>query len=218
MLPLMTRATPRKLKPKIIVEGTRLTHKTDLVFALQEHPEVTGRRAYRYHHPVVSAEWCTLTDEPWGRGIIDFEPEETAAALAGYDAWLALFRAHRHYAWLVDRFHLSTLAYQRAAGRPLDLASLDEALAGLGFCHVLCTRQEDSFPAAREARLRVSGKPSQYDDLAPFVREQADLVELAGRSRLPHLVVDVTDGDVGRVADEVVGWLTERRLLGSYDD
>ncbi len=29
--------------PKVILEGTRLTHKTDLAFALNEHPRVVGR-------------------------------------------------------------------------------------------------------------------------------------------------------------------------------
>ena len=43
-----------KLTPKIILEGTRLTHKTDLAFALNEHPAIVGPRRYRYHSPVIS--------------------------------------------------------------------------------------------------------------------------------------------------------------------
>jgi len=31
-----------KLCPKIILEGTRLTHKTDIAFALNEHPRLSG--------------------------------------------------------------------------------------------------------------------------------------------------------------------------------
>ena len=38
--------------PKIILEGTRLTHKTDLAFALNEHPRIVGPRKYRYHSPL----------------------------------------------------------------------------------------------------------------------------------------------------------------------
>jgi len=30
----------KKLTPKIILEGTRLTFKTDIAFALNEHPEL----------------------------------------------------------------------------------------------------------------------------------------------------------------------------------
>jgi hypothetical protein len=56
-----------ELTPKIILEGTRLTPKTDLAFALNEHPAVVGRRRYRYHSPLISAEWCGFTPEPWGR-------------------------------------------------------------------------------------------------------------------------------------------------------
>jgi hypothetical protein len=39
----------KNLCPKIILEGTRLTHKTDFAFALNEHPRIIGPRKYRYH-------------------------------------------------------------------------------------------------------------------------------------------------------------------------
>jgi hypothetical protein len=32
----------KKLVPKIILEGTRLTFKTDIAFALNEHPRIVG--------------------------------------------------------------------------------------------------------------------------------------------------------------------------------
>ena len=70
-----------KLTPKVILEGTRLTYKTEIAFALNEHPRFTGPRKYRYHSPLISAEWCTFTNYPWGRGLINFEPEEEAQAL-----------------------------------------------------------------------------------------------------------------------------------------
>lgn len=50
-----------KLCPKLIFEGTRLTGKTDLAFALNEHPRLVGPRKYRYHSPIVSAE-CRVGD------------------------------------------------------------------------------------------------------------------------------------------------------------
>ena len=40
-----------KLCPKLILEGTRLTGKTDLVLALNENPRIVGIRKYRYHAP-----------------------------------------------------------------------------------------------------------------------------------------------------------------------
>ena len=63
-----------KLCPKIILEGTRLTQKTEIAFALNEHPRIVGPRKYRYHSPLISAEWCAFTNYPWGRGLINFEP------------------------------------------------------------------------------------------------------------------------------------------------
>ena len=92
MVPLACRlraysARVPKLTPKIILEGTRLTHKTDLAFALNEHPRIVGPRRYRYHSPLISAEWCGFTPFPWGRGPINFEPggEEQVRAMAVFD-------------------------------------------------------------------------------------------------------------------------------------
>ncbi|MFC5381658.1 hypothetical protein [Aquipuribacter nitratireducens] len=195
--------------PKLVVEGTRLTHKTDLLFALHEHPAVTGRRRYRYHFPVVSAEWGTLAPVPWGPSLISYPPELADAARRGYDAWLELFRAHAHYPWFVDRFHVSTQVHQAAAGRPVDLRDVDTALADLGFRHVLCVRDPATFRAARLRRLEVSGNPSQYDDLEVFVREQEAMRAAVTASALPSLVVDVSDDDVERAAEAVVAWLRQ---------
>lgn len=55
-----------KLTPKIILEGTRFTFKTDIAFALNKHPRIVGSRKHKYHSPLISAEWCTFTNVPWG--------------------------------------------------------------------------------------------------------------------------------------------------------
>ncbi len=53
---------PTKLCPKIILEGTRLTNKTEIAFALNEHPRIVGQ-----------PNWCwrlrpgALTDEVTAR-------------------------------------------------------------------------------------------------------------------------------------------------------
>jgi hypothetical protein len=51
-----TSSAVHKLCPKVILEGTRLTSKTEIAFALNEHPRIVGPRRYRYHSPLVSAE------------------------------------------------------------------------------------------------------------------------------------------------------------------
>jgi aspartate aminotransferase len=107
---------PMKLCPKVILEGTRLTHKTDIAFALNEHARVVGPRKYRYHSPLISAEWCAFTNFPWGRGLINFEPAEEALAMETYATWARLFELQRYYSWIVDRFHVSTIVYQRHHG------------------------------------------------------------------------------------------------------
>ena len=198
-----------KLTPKIILEGTRLTHKTDLAFAINEHPRLVGPRAYRYHPPLVSAEWGAFTPDPWGRGIIDYEPAERELAMETFATWARLFELHRYYSWVVDRFHLSTMAFQRIhRGRDEDFGWLEERLEPLGFHIVLCVRQKDTFETARAERLKVSGKPSQYDDLVVFIEEQAVLRLLAAASRLPVLELDVSDGDVDGAVERIADWMT----------
>jgi hypothetical protein len=197
-----------KLCPKIILEGTRLTHKTDIAFALNEHPRIVGPRKYRYPSPLISAEWCAFTNVPWGRGLINFDESEEALALETYRTWVRLFELLRYYSWIVDRFHISTQAYQlQARGKRYDFGWLEERLLPLGFRIVFCTRAPESFEAARRERLKVSGKPSQYDDLQRFVREQELMRGLVAVSRLPVLEVDVSDDDVARAAERIADWL-----------
>jgi hypothetical protein len=146
-----------KLCPKIILEGSRLTWKTEIAFALNEHPRIVGPRKYRYHSPLISAEWCAFTNFPWGRGLINFEPEEESRAMETYATWARLFELLPYYSWIVDRFHISTRAYQLAVrGKDYDFRWLEERLATLGFRLVLCTRAPGSFGEARARRLQQS--------------------------------------------------------------
>ena len=197
-----------KLCPKVILKGTRLTHKTDLALLLNEHPRFVGPRRYRYPSPLVSAEWCGFTNHPWGRGLINYSPDERERAMEAYATWARLFELLPYYSWIVDRFHLSTQAEQtRLNGERPDFGWLEQRLLPLGFRVVLCVRRSETFAAAREARLPVSGKPSQYDDIDIFVREQSLLRELAGASALPRFELDVSDDDVPAAADRLVDWL-----------
>lgn len=199
-----------KMVPKILLEGTRLTFKTDTAFALNEHPRLVGPRQYRYHSPLVSAEWCAFTNYPWGRGLINFAPEEEAQALETYQTWVRLFELQRYYSWIVDRFHLSTQAYQlQTYGRHYDFGWLEDRLAALNFRLVFLTRSAESFAAARERRLTVSGNPSQYDDLSLFVREQEVLTSLVAQSRLTSLTVDVSERDVAETAEVIADWMVD---------
>ena len=153
-----------KLCPKIILEGTRLTLKTEIAFALNEHPRIVGPRKYRYHSPLISAEWCAFTNFPWGRGLINFEPQEQALAMETYRTWLHLFELQRYYSWIVDRFHISTRAYQlQTYGKDYDFRWLEERLHALGFHLVFCTRTPESFAAARAA----GGAPAPWPRQPP---------------------------------------------------
>ncbi len=197
-----------KLTPKIILEGTRLTFKTEIAFALNEHERIVGPRKYRYHSPLISAEWCAFTNFPWGRGLINFEPHEESLAMETYATWARMFELQRYYSWIVDRFHISTRACQlQTYGKDYDFRWLEERLLPLNFRLVFLKRTPESFAAARQERLKVSGKPDQYDDLSIFVREQELMKRLVGESLLPRLELDISDNDIPHAVETIANWL-----------
>jgi hypothetical protein len=194
--------------PKVILEGTRLTGKTELAFALNEHPRIVGVRKYRYHAPIVSAEWNGFTNSPYGTSLINFDPSHEEIVLEAYRTWAKLFELYRYYSWVIDRFHISTQAWQQIyAHRRYDFTWLETRLAKLGFRLIFCWRHPDSFEEARRRRLKISSNPSQYEDLGIFLREQLVLQELIDRSLLPKFVVDVTASTLEQNATRVADWL-----------
>jgi hypothetical protein len=197
-----------KLCPKIILEGTRLTFKTDIAFALNEHPRIVGPRRYRYHSPLISAEWCAFTNFPWGRGLINFEPHEEALAMETYTTWVRLFELQKYYSWIVDRFHISTRMYQLMKYKhDYDFRWLEQRLLPLGFRIVFLTRSPDSFASARDERLKVSGNPSQYDDLNQFIEEQKLIKYLMAETLLPCLELDISNNDIPRAVEKIADWM-----------
>ncbi|RPI91998.1 MAG: hypothetical protein EHM40_14265 [Chloroflexi bacterium] len=203
-----------KLCPKIILEGTRLTFKTDIAFALNEHPRIVGPRRYRYHSPLISAEWCAFTNYPWGRGLINFEPQEEALAMETYATWARLFELQKYYSWIVDRFHISTRMHQLLNyARDYDFRWLEQRLRPLGFRLIFLNRTPESFAAAREERLKVSGNPGQYDDLNRFVEEQELFKRLVPESSLPKLELDISDNDIPRAVENIADWLEQTGAL-----
>ncbi len=197
-----------KLVPKIILEGTRLTFKTEIAFRLNEHPRIVGPRKYRYHSPLVSGEWCAFTNFPWGRGLINFEPQEEALAMETYQTWARLFELQRYYSWIVDRFHISTRVYQwMTYHKDHPFTWLEQRLLPLGFRLVFLTRSKESFISAREERLKVSGKPSQYDDLNIFIAEQEIFKNAVKESILPTLTLDISDNDLDVAVEKIADWM-----------
>lgn len=199
-----------KLVPKIILEGTRLTFKTEIAFELNEHPRIVGPRKYRYHSPLISAEWCAFTNFPWGRGLINFEPQEEELAMETYQTWARMFELQRYYSWIVDRFHISTQMYQlHTYGKRYDFTWLEDRLNPLGFRLVYCTRTPESFEAARAERLKVSGNPSQYDNLQGFVEEQELMNELVNASSLQTSMIDISDNDIPHAVENIADWMEQ---------
>lgn len=209
----------KKLCPKIILEGTRLTFKTEIAFALNEHPRIVGPRKYRYHSPIISAEWCAFTNFPWGRGLINFQPQEEERAMETYRTWIHLFELLPYYSWIVDRFHISTKLYQQQVyGRIIDFNWLEESLKKLDFRLIFITRSADSFPSALHKRLQVSGNPAQYQDLSVFITEQETYRALINNSLLKSLEVDISDNRIDRAVNQIADWLEATGGLWGADN
>lgn len=203
-----------KLCPKIILEGTRLTHKTDIAFALNEHPRIVGPRKYRYHSPLISAEWCGFTNYPWGRGLINFNDQEEALAMETYYTWATLFQQLRYYSWIVDRFHISTQTFQLMQhAKNYNFAWLEAILKDLNFRLVFCLRSPESFAQAKAERLKVSGNPAQYDDLQVFIKEQEVMRQFAEASLLETLWLDISDDNVVSAVEQVADWMEQTGSL-----
>jgi thymidylate kinase len=125
-----------------------------------------------------------------------------------YATWAKMFELQKYYSWIVDRFHISTQAYQKQTyGKDYDFRWLEERVLPLNFRIVFCTRSPESFAAAREERLKVSGNPSQYNDLSPFIREQELMRELIAKSMLPSLTLDISDNNIPAAVECVADWL-----------
>src|SRR6201993_2456382 len=197
-----------KLCPKLILEGTRLTGKTDLALALNESSRITGVRKYRYRSPIVSAEWNGFTRSPYGSSLINFDAAEEKTAMEAYRLWINLFELYRYYSWIVDRFHISTQMWQAMhRRRRYRFEWLESHLAALGFRLLFCWRDPGSFAEARERRLKVTSNPSQYEDLTIFIREQEIVQQLGRNSVIPSLTVDVTDCSLAEQVDYLADWL-----------
>ena len=125
-----------------------------------------------------------------------------------YQTWVRLFELQKYYSWIVDRFHLSTRMYQlNTYNKDYDFRWLEERLLPLNFRIVLLSRSPESFASARAERLKVSGNPSQYDDLSLFVQEQELICRLADESILPKLVIDISDNNIDSAVECIADWM-----------
>jgi len=131
-----------------------------------------------------------------------------------YDTWARLFELQKYYSWIVDRFHISTRMHQLMNNaRDYDFSWLEQRLLPLGFRLIFLNRTPASFAAAREERLKVSGNPSQYDDLNRFIEEQELFKRLVSESSLPKLELDISDNDISKAVENIADWMEQTGAL-----
>ena len=132
-----------------------------------------------------------------------------------YETWLKLFELMPYYSWIIDRFHISTILYQKNHFNQLyNFDWLEEGLNKLGFRLILCTRSAESFEIALQNRLKISGNPAQYKDLSVFIKEQEEFKKLVRTSSLKFLEVDISSNDLDLAANKIAEWL--ERTDGLY--
>jgi len=194
------------LRPRIIIEGTDFAGTKEIALALSKHPRIVGRSWERCFITVVSAKWCSFTEFPWGNKLIDFIAEEEAQAMQNYRIWVSLIELQRHTGWIIDRFHLSTRAYQLQKYRAEhDFDWLEERLKKLCFHQILITQEPE---ALREA-ISLSSKKSTDNIIEKIVQEQNMLRQLASASTLPTIELVVAENDTQKTANKVADWIEE---------
>jgi len=57
--------------------------------------------------------------------------------------------------------------------------------------------------------LKVSGNPSQYNDLSPFISEQELIRELLAKSLLPSLTLDISYDNIPAAVERIADWLEQ---------
>ena len=146
--------------------------------------------------------------------MINFADEEESLAFETYQTWARMFELQRYYSWIIDRFHISTRAYQlKHRSRDYQFAWLEQRLLPLGFHMIFVTQTLGSFKSACEERLKVSGNPAHYDDLAIFTEEQELMKSLIEDSILPTYQLDVSDNDVLGASDKIADYLEQVGVL-----
>lgn len=191
-------------RPRIIVEGTDFAGTKDIVLALSKHPRIVGRSWERCFTAVISAKWCSFTQFPWGDKLIDFPPEEAKQAMQNYRTWVSLIEMQRHTGWIIDRFHLTTCKYQLLhyqAEYAFDW--LEERMKKLGF-HQVLVRQD---PRALKEAMDSASRTSQDGQFDTVIQEQNLLRQLASKSILPTIEIEVPDNDIQRTANRIADWI-----------
>jgi hypothetical protein len=194
------------LRPRIIVEGTDFVGTKEIALALSTHPRIVGRSWERCFTTVISAKWCSFTEFPWGNKLVDFTPEEESQAMQNYRTWVSLIELQRHTGWIIDRFHLSTCAYQLQQYRAeYDFDWLEERLKKLCFHQILITQKPETL---REA----IGSTTQKNQNAKFdavIQEQNLLRQLASNSALPTKEIVITENNTQKTTDVIADWIVE---------
>ena len=192
------------LRPRIILEGTDYAGTKNIAMALSAHLKVVGKSWERGYTAVISAKWCSFTRFPWGEKLFDFTPGEAEQAMQNYRTWMSLIELQRHTGWIIDRFQLTTRAYQlQHYQAEYAFGWLEERLQKCGFYQVLVIQT----PEAVRGAIGKTGISSQMERFDSVIEEQNMLRKLAAESILPTTEIIVSENDTQKNADSIADWV-----------
>lgn len=191
---------PIRLNVRVIFEGPHICYKTSLVRRIVETKHVSH----------LSGEW-PLKWQPVppadGRpNMIDPGPHSEHLGRDAFETVGRLLRTFPYQSFVIDRFHLSRNYLERKYSKPeTDFSWLEEMLAELGTIVVLCFRDPESYLEAVQQRLSethhaINFYPATRD---AYLEDLSIFRDLVASSRLPHVEVDTTSGDIPRIASEL---------------
>jgi len=167
--------------------------------------------ASRFSATLVSAEWHVFHEpyQPYiGPSLINIIPPYTGIIMEAYYHLARIMRIFRYQKFIIDRFHISAQFFQRKLRNTnIDFSWLEDMLIPLDVRIILCTRNPETYEDVLQKRLSQSYPPELYPSNAEeFARDQEVYRELVRNSRLKSLEVDVTDGNLDQVIQEIARW------------
>lgn len=182
----------------LIFEGADLAGKSWIMSRVYNYLEPRGKRSA---HVLDGCRWFNCDNGVFG----------TAAAPAAIAGYLKIFAAVKGSNIIVEKFHWSDQAYDALfGGKVPDYRQTEKKLRDFDFRVVLV-----KLPADRaEINKRLADRLKLYPHYirvartaASYLKQQAELLKIAARSKLDHLAVDTVRLPDQRVVDKITRWI-----------
>ena len=200
---------------RIIIEGLDFAKPKEIALALSKSPGFIGQNEDHRFTSVISAKWGNFRDFPWGKGLIDFVPDEANQVMKNYGVWVRLIELQLHYNWIIDRFHITTQQYQlHTHNFACDFKWLEERFLKLGFHLVHTTLNE----TALQERVLRQNNDNGIPNIEEIFQLQNIAQEIVSNSILPHIELDISNLNIQATVANITDWYEEVYSYTPTDD